>query len=72
MKEKNFEESLIKLEEVIRELESGEVPLEEMVKKYEEATSLVKFCSEKLEKATKTVNKIVNEKGETEDFKVEE
>ena len=72
MKEKNFEESLLKLEGIIRELESGEVALDDMVKKYEEATELVKFCSEKLEKATKTVNKIVNDKGEEKDFQIEE
>ncbi len=72
MKEKSFEESLLSLEEIIRELESGEVALDDMVKKYEEANELVKFCSEKLEKATKTVNKIVEENGKTKDFKVEE
>lgn len=72
MKENTFEESLVKLEEIIRELEKGEVPLEEMVKKYTEATTLLKFCSEKLDNATKTVNKVLNEDGTLSDFKVEE
>lgn len=31
-KNKTFEESLLKLEVIIRELESGEVPLDDMVK----------------------------------------
>lgn len=47
-KNKTFEESLLKLEVIIRELESGEVPLDDMVKKYTEAMELVKFCNEKL------------------------
>ena len=37
MEEKTFENSLIKLEEIIRELEKGEVALDDMVKKYTEA-----------------------------------
>ena len=72
MKEKNLEESLLKLEGIIREHESGEVALDDMVIKYEEATELVKFCSDKLEKATKTVNKIVTEEGKAKDFEIEE
>lgn len=59
-KNKTFEESLLKLEVIIRELESGEVPLDDMVKKYTEAMELVKFCNEKLANATETVNKILN------------
>ena len=71
MEEKSFEESLLKLEAIIRELEKGEVPLDDMVKKYTEAMGLVKFCSEKLNNATQTVNKILNEDGSLSDFKAE-
>ncbi len=71
MEEKSFEESLLKLEAIIRELEKGEVPLDDMVKKYTEAMHLVKFCSEKLNNATQTVNKILNEDGTLSDFTAE-
>ena len=71
MEEKSFEESLLKLESIIRELEKGEVPLDDMVKKYTEAMELVKFCSEKLNNATQTVNKILNEDGSISDFNAE-
>lgn len=64
-----FEESLLKLENIIRELEKGEVPLDDMVKKYTEAMSLVKFCNDKLNSATETVNKILAEDGSLKDFK---
>ena len=66
-----FEESLLKLENIIRELEKGEVPLDDMVKKYTEAMSLVKFCNDKLNSATETVNKILAEDGSLKDFKGE-
>lgn len=66
-----FEESLLKLENIIRELEKGEVPLDDMVKKYTEAMLLVKFCNDKLNSATETVNKILAEDGSLKDFKAE-
>lgn len=70
-KNKTFEESLLKLEVIIRELESGEVPLDDMVKKYTEAMELVKFCNQKLASATETVNKILNSDGSFTEFKPE-
>lgn len=70
-KNKTFEESLLKLEVIIRELESGEVPLDDMVKKYTEAMELVKFCNQKLANATETVNKILNTDGSFTEFKPE-
>ena len=70
-KNKTFEESLLKLEVIIRELESGEVPLDDMVKKYTEAMELVKFCNEKLANATETVNKILNSDGSFTEFNPE-
>lgn len=70
-KNKTFEESLLKLEVIIRELESGEVPLDDMVKKYTEAMELVKFCNQKLANATETVNKILNSDGSFNEFKPE-
>ena len=70
-KNKTFEESLLKLEVIIKELESGEVPLDDMVKKYTEAMELVKFCNQKLANATETVNKILNSDGSFTEFKPE-
>ncbi len=71
MEEKTFEEALVSLEDIIRELEKGEVPLDDMVKKYTEAMELVKFCSDKLNNATETVNKILNNDGSLSEFKTE-
>lgn len=46
-----FEESLKRLEEIVNQLEQGEVPLEESIKMYEEGLSLSKECIEKLTQA---------------------
>ena len=69
---KNFEESLVELENIIRELESGNVPLEDAIEKYTKAMNLVKSCSDKLNAATDKVNKILTENNELKDFVVEE
>lgn len=72
MKEKTFEENLKNLENLVHELESGNVPLEDAIKKYTEAMELAKDCSDKLNNATEKVNKILNNEGKLEDFKVSE
>ena len=57
------------MEEIVKELEEGNVDLDDAINKYTEAMKIAKECSEKLDKATKAVNKILSENGELEDFK---
>jgi len=64
----NFEQSLEKLEGIVKELETGNVDLDNAINKYTEAMKLAKFCSEKLDAATKQVNKILTEDGELKEF----
>ena len=66
-----FEEKIKLLEEIVKELESGEVPLDDAINKYTEAMKLAKECSEKLKNAEENVNKILTENGKEEDFTVE-
>jgi len=68
-KELSFEEKLTKLEEIVSELEQGNIDLDDAINKYTEAMKLAKECSKKLDDATKAVNKILNSKGDLEDFK---
>ena len=67
-----FEEKIKLLEEIVKELESGEVPLDDAINKYTEAMKLAKECSDKLSKASEKVNKIMLENGKLEDFTVSE
>ncbi|MBQ9834559.1 MAG: exodeoxyribonuclease VII small subunit [Bacilli bacterium] len=71
MKEDSFESSLIKLENIVKELESGETPLDNAIEKYTEAMKLAKICSEKISNATESVNKILKDDGTLEDFNAE-
>ena len=68
-KELSFEEKLTKLEEIVSELEQGNIDLDDAINKYTEAMKIAKECSVKLDSATKAVNKILKENGELEDFK---
>lgn len=66
---KENKEELNNLEEIVKELEEGNVDLDDAINKYTEAMKIAKECSEKLDKATKAVNKILSENGELENFK---
>lgn len=54
----SFEEALAKLENIVRELESGHIKLDDAVSSYEKAVALKKICQAKLEAATLKVEKI--------------
>ena len=71
-KEISFEEKIKKLESIVAELESGEVPLDDAINKYTEAMKLSKECSNKLTEVSEKVNKILSENGTLEDFEVKE
>jgi len=71
-KELSFEESLENLEEIVKKLESGEVPLDDAINEFNKAMTLAKNCDEKLKAAEEAITKIVNPDGSLSDFKVEE
>ena len=55
MAKQNFENALLKLEEITKELEAGELSLEKALQRFEEGVMLSKFCTEKLEETEKKV-----------------
>lgn len=75
MKEQTFEESMNELEQVVKDLESGELSLDESIKKFEDGMKLSKYCSSLLEDAEKKISLLIEkENGEVveEPFEVEE
>ena len=71
MEKETFESALLKLEAIIKELETGDIDLEKSIEKYKEATKLLNLCDEKLKNATETINKVLNDSGEFVDLKIE-
>lgn len=51
-----FEKAMKQLEQIVDELEAGELPLEKALKKFEEGIALSKFCAEKLDETEKRIS----------------
>lgn len=56
---KTFEESMQRLEQIVRAMERGDVPLEESLKLFQEGTELVRSCGNLLDEAQLQVKKIM-------------
>jgi exodeoxyribonuclease VII small subunit len=56
-----FEKAMKKLEQIVRELESGDQSLEKAIKKFEEGVQLSKFCSEKLDETEQKVTLLLKD-----------
>ena len=57
-KKLNFEQSVQRLEEIVRHLESGDMPLDDTLKLFEEGTGLIANCSKMLDEAEQKVVKL--------------
>ena len=58
----NFEESLKKLEEIVAQLERGDLALEDSVRLFEEGTQLSAECRKQLEEAEGKVEMLVKQR----------
>ncbi len=59
-----FEQSMEKLETIVRRLEEGKVELDEAIDLYKEGLELSKWCNEKLNKAEEQITTIMTDEGE--------
>lgn len=57
----SFETALKNLEEVVGDLENGEIQLTELLEKYTQGVLLSKFCLEQLAATEKAMDKILHE-----------
>ena len=58
-KSKTFEESMNRLEQIVRAMERGDVPLEESLKLFQEGTELVQTCTKLLDEAQLQIKKVM-------------
>ena len=58
----SFEEALKELQNLVEELESGNVELEKSIALYEKGTKLKLYCEKKLKVAEAKISKVTNEK----------
>jgi exodeoxyribonuclease VII small subunit len=59
---KKFEVALEDLEQVVEQLESGELSLEDSLAAFEKGVGLVKYCNQKLNEVEKKVELLVKDK----------
>ena len=59
----SFEQSLARLDEIVKLLEGGNAPLEQSMKLYEEGIALVRFCNGELDK-TESKIKLLRQGGD--------
>jgi len=55
---KTFEENMLRLEQIVRAMERGDVPLEESLQLFQEGTALIESCGKLLDAAELQVKKI--------------
>jgi exodeoxyribonuclease VII small subunit len=67
----SIEQAMERLENLVREMETGQMPLDRLISSYEEGVQLAGLCQEKLDAAAKKIQIIAkNASGQTklEDF----
>ena len=56
--ELSFEQALSNLEEIIRQMESGEAPLESLVTHYQTGVKMLKLCRERIDSAEMKIKEV--------------
>lgn len=57
-KKLSFEESVARLDDIVKHLENGDMPLSESLSMFEEGTKLISACSKMLDEAEQKVVKL--------------
>jgi len=56
MAKKTFEKAMQQLEQIVADLEAGDIPLEKALQKFEDGMALSKYCAERLDETEKKVS----------------
>ncbi len=62
-KQPSFEQAVAELEQLVRDMESGQLPLETMIAQFEAGMKLVKLCRSKLEIMNRKIELLVKDDG---------
>ena len=57
-KKLSFEQSMARLDEIVRHLEQGDMPLNDSLALFEEGTALIRSCEKQLDEAEQKVVKL--------------
>lgn len=68
----SFDQAIQQLEEIVRQLEQGDVPLEDAISLYKQGMELSTVCHDKLQNAEKQLISIMDDNGEKVPFNTNE
>ena len=71
MAKKTFEKAMQQLEQIVADLEAGDIPLDKALHKFEEGIALSKYCAERLDETEKKISLLLDDgrgEPETRDF----
>lgn len=54
-----YEESMARIEQIVRQIESGEMNIDDLAKNLKEAQELIKSCKDKLTKVEEDIKQII-------------
>lgn len=63
-KELRYEEAIAELEEIVRDIEFGEISVDDLSEKIKRSAVLIKFCKQKLKSTEENVEEILKELAE--------
>ena len=65
-KKETYTEAMARLEEIVRQIDANELELDVLADKIKEANKIIAFCSYKLTKADAEIEKLLQEKRQSE------
>ena len=65
-KKETYSQAIERLEKIVRQIDSNELEIDELSEKIKEANEIIAFCTEKLTKADREVEKLLQERRQSE------
>ena len=61
----NYEEAITELEQIVNEIEEGDISVDDLSEKIKRSSVLIKFCKQKLKSTEEDVEEILKEMNDT-------
>lgn len=66
-KKETYSRAIERLEKIVRQIDNNELEIDALSEKIKEANEIIAFCSEKLMRADKEIEKLLQEKRQSEE-----
>lgn len=66
-KKETYSQAMVRLEKIVRQIDSNELEIDALGEKIKEANEIIAFCNDKLTKADREIEKLLQEKRQSEE-----